>query len=160
MIGAADRLFLRRAVELAGHGLYSVSGNPRVGCVIVRDGAVIGRGWHRCAGGPHAEVNAIADAGGDVQGATVYVSLEPCCHTGRQPPCVDALIRHRVARVVAALRDPDPRVSGRGGRVRAWAPKPCFWGGGYATIASSVVEALGTPSHPQGTEDCDPARLS
>ena len=114
MIGAADRLFLRRAVELAGHGLYSVSGNPRVGCVIVRDGAVIGRGWHRCAGGPHAEVNAIADAGGDVQGATVYVSLEPCCHTGRQPPCVDALIRHRVARVVAALRDPDPRVSGRG----------------------------------------------
>lgn len=114
MIGAADRLFLRRAVELAARGMYSVSGNPRVGCVIVRDGAVIGRGWHRCAGGPHAEVNAIADAGGDVQGATVYVSLEPCCHTGRQPPCVDALIRHRVARVVVALRDPDPRVSGRG----------------------------------------------
>ena len=114
MIGAADRLFLRRAIELAAHGLHSVSGNPRVGCVIVRDGKVLGRGWHRRAGGPHAEVNAIADAGGDVQGATAYVSLEPCCHHGRQPPCVDALIRHRVARVVAALRDPDPRVSGGG----------------------------------------------
>lgn len=114
MIGAADRLFLHRAIELAARGLYSVSGNPRVGCVIVRDGKVLGRGWHECAGGPHAEVNAIADAGGDVQGATVYVSLEPCCHHGRQPPCVDALIRHGVARVVAALRDPDPRVSGGG----------------------------------------------
>ena len=114
MIGAADRLFLHRAIELAARGVYSVSGNPRVGCVIVRDGQVLGRGWHQCAGGPHAEVNAIADADGDVQGATVYVSLEPCCHHGRQPPCVDALIRHGVARVVAALRDPDPRVSGGG----------------------------------------------
>ena len=114
MIGAADRLFLSRAVELAERGLYSVSGNPRVGCVMVRDGRVIGRGWHRCSGGPHAEVDAIRDAGGDVRGATAYVSLEPCCHTGRQPPCVAALIRHEVARVVVALRDPDPRVAGRG----------------------------------------------
>lgn len=114
MIGAADRLFLRRAMELAARGLYSVSGNPRVGCVIVRDGNVIGRGWHQRAGGPHAETHAIANADGDVRGATAYVSLEPCCHTGRQPPCVEALISHGVARVVVALADPDPRVSGRG----------------------------------------------
>ena len=114
MIGAADRLFLRRAVELAARGLYSVSGNPRVGCVIVRDGHVIGRGWHRQAGGPHAEADAIANTDGDVCGATVYVSLEPCCHTGRQPPCAQTLIRHGVARVVVALTDPDPRVRGRG----------------------------------------------
>ena len=114
MIGAADRLFLRRAVELAARGLYSVSGNPRMGCVIVRDGNVIGRGWHRQAGGPHAEAHAIANAGGDVRGATVYVSLEPCCHVGRQPPCAETLIRHGVARVVVALTDPDPRVGGRG----------------------------------------------
>ena len=114
MIGDADRLFLRRAVELATCGLYSVSGNPRVGCLIVRDGEVLGRGWHQRAGGPHAEEIALRDAGGDARGATVYVSLEPCSHTGRQPPCVDALIRHGVARVVVALGDPDPRVSGRG----------------------------------------------
>ena len=101
-------------MELAARGLYGVAENPRVGCVIVRDGAVIGRGWHKRTGGPHAEVNAIRDAGGDVRGATVYVSLEPCCHTGRQPPCVSALIRAGVARVVVAMRDPDARVAGRG----------------------------------------------
>lgn len=117
MTSQVDRLFLTRAVELAERGLYGVSGNPRVGCVIVRDGQVLGRGWHQRAGGPHAEVNAIADAGGDVRGATVYVSLEPCCHTGRQPPCVEVLIRHRVARVVVALVDPDPRVAGNGCRA-------------------------------------------
>ncbi len=114
MIDAADLLFLRRAVELARHGLYSVTGNPRVGCVVVRDGAVIGRGWHPRAGACHAEVEAIAAAGGDVRGATVYVSLEPCCHTGRQPPCTEALIRGGATRVVAAMSDPDPRVAGRG----------------------------------------------
>ena len=92
MIGELDRLFLRRAVELAGRGLHSTTPNPRVGCVIVRDGRVIGRGWHVRSGEAHAEVNAIADAGNDVEGATVYVSLEPCCHTGLQPPCTEALI--------------------------------------------------------------------
>ena len=114
MIGEVDRLFLRRAVELAERGLNSTTPNPRVGCVIVRDGRVIGRGWHVRSGEPHAEANAIADAGGDIEGATVYVSLEPCCHTGLQPPCTDALVRGRVRRVVGAMRDPDPRVAGRG----------------------------------------------
>ena len=114
MTAEVDRLFLRRAVELAEHGLYSTTPNPRVGCVIVRDGRVIGRGWHVRSGEPHAEANAIADAGNDVEGATVYVSLEPCCHTGLQPPCTDALIRGRVRRVVGAMGDPDPRVAGKG----------------------------------------------
>ena len=114
MIDAIDRLFLERAVELAGRGLCSVAENPRVGCILVRDGQVIGRGWHRRTGDLHAEANAIADAGGDVQGATAYVSLEPCCHTGRQPPCTTALIQGGVTRVVSAMDDPDPRVSGKG----------------------------------------------
>ena len=114
MIDAVDRLFLRRAVELAERGLFTVAENPRVGCVVVRNGTVIGRGWHRRTGGPHAEAAAIADAGGDIRGATVYVSLEPCCHTGRQPPCTDALIRGGAARVVAAMTDPHPCVAGRG----------------------------------------------
>ena len=114
MIGEIDRLFLRRAVELAERGLYSATPNPRVGCVIVRDEKVIGRGWHVRSGEAHAETNAIVDAGGDVEDATVYVSLEPCCHTGLQPPCTDALVRGRVRRVVGAMRDPDPRVAGKG----------------------------------------------
>lgn len=114
MIDDVDRLFLSRAVELAARGLYAVAENPRVGCVVVRDGVVLGRGWHQRTGGPHAEVNAIADAGGEVRGATVYVSLEPCDHVGRQPPCTAALVDAGVARVVAGMRDPDPRVRGRG----------------------------------------------
>lgn len=113
-INAVDRLFLRRAVELAERGLFGVAENPRVGCVIVRDGEVLGRGWHHRTGAPHAEVNAIAAAGGDVRGATVYVSLEPCRHEGRQPPCAAALIRGGVRRVVTAMADPDPRVAGGG----------------------------------------------
>ena len=117
MIDAIDLLFLRRAVELAERGLFSVAENPRVGCVVVRNGEVIGRGWHARTGGPHAEANAIADAGGDIRGATVYVSLEPCCHTGRQPPCTTALITAGAARVVGAMDDPDPRVAGRGYRA-------------------------------------------
>ena len=114
MIDDVDLLFLRRAVELAARGLYSVAENPRVGCLIVRDGEVLGRGWHRATGEPHAEANALADAGGDARGATAYVSLEPCDHVGRQPPCARALIDAGVRRVVAAMRDPDPRVHGRG----------------------------------------------
>ena len=114
MIGDVDKLFLHRAVELAERGLYGVAENPRVGCVIVRDGHVIGRGWHQRTGAAHAEINAIADAGGDVRGATAYVSLEPCCHTGRQPPCTEALIRGGVRRVATAMSDPDARVAGKG----------------------------------------------
>lgn len=114
MIGDIDRLFLRRAVELAQRGLVSTTPNPRVGSIIVRGDRVIGRGWHVRSGDAHAEVNAINDAGGDVAGATVYVSLEPCCHTGLQPPCTEALIRAGVARVVGAMTDPDSRVAGRG----------------------------------------------
>ena len=114
MIDDVDRLFLQRSVELAARGLYSVAENPRVGCLIVHDGKVLGRGWHRATGEPHAEARALADAGDNVRGATVYVSLEPCNHVGRQPPCTRALIDAGVSRVVAAMPDPDPRVRGRG----------------------------------------------
>lgn len=107
-------MYLRAAVELAAEGLYSCTPNPRVGCLIVRDGRVIGRGAHLRAGEPHAEVNAIRDAGGDVAGSTVYVSLEPCAFHGRTPPCADALIAGNVRRVVAALQDPHERVAGAG----------------------------------------------
>ena len=111
---AADHRFMARALRLAGRGLWTTSPNPRVGCVIVRDGKVIGEGWHERAGEPHAEVHALRAAGGDVRGATAYVTLEPCSHHGRTPPCADALIAAGVARVVAAMRDPNPLVSGQG----------------------------------------------
>ena len=114
MIDDVDLLFLRRAVELAARGLYGVAENPRVGCLIVRDGLVLGRGYHQCTGTQHAEANAIADAGGDIRDATAYISLEPCCHTGRQPPCTEALIGGGIRRVATAMADPDPRVAGKG----------------------------------------------
>lgn len=110
----ADAEFMARAIHLAERGLYSTSPNPRVGCVIVRDGRVVGQGWHRKAGGPHAEIEALAAAGEAARGATAYVSLEPCCHHGKTPPCTDALIRAGVARVVAAMQDPNPKVAGFG----------------------------------------------
>jgi len=117
---AADGEFMARALELARRGLYTTTPNPRVGCVIVMDGAVIGEGWHEMAGQPHAEVNALADvarkvgAGATARGATVYVTLEPCSHHGRTPPCADALIDAGITRVVAAMRDPNPQVAGEG----------------------------------------------
>lgn len=114
---AADHDFMARALSLAQRGLYTTTPNPRVGCVIVRDGQVIGEGWHEKAGGAHAEVAALAQkagAGGTAQGATAYVTLEPCNHFGRTPPCVDALIAAGVARVVAAMQDPNPQVAGQG----------------------------------------------
>jgi len=115
MLRDSDRRFLDAAVELAARGLNSTTPNPRVGCLIVRDGEVLGRGWHVRAGEGHAEANALADAGtADVTGATVYVSLEPCAFHGRTPPCSQALIRARVARVVAAMTDPHREVAGRG----------------------------------------------
>lgn len=105
---------MRRALELAALGAASTQPNPRVGCVIVRDGRVVGEGWHRRAGEPHAEVHALAQAGALARGADVYVTLEPCNHHGRTPPCVDALIAAGVARVHAAVVDSDPRTAGAG----------------------------------------------
>ncbi len=105
---------MARALELAERGLYTTTPNPRVGCVIVRDGAVVGEGWHERAGGPHAEIVALQAAGGRARGATAYVTLEPCHHHGRTPPCDEALIAAGVARVVAAMHDPDPRTAGQG----------------------------------------------
>lgn len=105
---------MARALELAERGLYTTDPNPRVGCVLVRDGAVVGEGWHMRAGEPHAEVLALREAGGRAQGATAYVTLEPCSHTGRTPPCADALIAARVGQVVFATVDPNPKVAGAG----------------------------------------------
>ncbi len=105
---------MARALRLAERGLYTTTPNPRVGCVIVREGRVVGEGWHARAGGPHAEVIALAQAGEAARGATVYVTLEPCSHHGRTPPCANALIDAGVGRVVAAMRDPYPQVAGRG----------------------------------------------
>ena len=111
---AADRAHMARALELAARGLYTTDPNPRVGCVLVRDSETLGEGWHERAGGAHAEVAALKAARGDVRGATAYVSLEPCSHTGRTPPCVDALIAAGIGRVVCASVDPNPRVAGAG----------------------------------------------
>ena len=109
----ADRKYMRRALELAALGKGRTSPNPMVGCVVVRDGRVIGEGYHERAGEPHAEVNA-AGAAGDISGATVYVTLEPCCFQGKTPPCTEFLIARKPARVVVAMHDPNPRVSGEG----------------------------------------------
>jgi diaminohydroxyphosphoribosylaminopyrimidine deaminase/5-amino-6-(5-phosphoribosylamino)uracil reductase len=109
-----DVIHMRRALELAQRGLNTTDPNPRVGCVIVREGRVVGEGWHERAGEPHAEVQALRHAGADAEGATLYVTLEPCAHTGRTPPCTSALIAARVRRVVYAIGDPNPQVNGRG----------------------------------------------
>lgn len=114
MFTSADHGFMSRALDLARLGLYTTTPNPRVGCVIVKDGVVVGEGWHRRAGEPHAEIVALGEAGGRARGATVYVTLEPCSHFGRTPPCVEALAEARVARVIAAMEDPNPQVNGRG----------------------------------------------
>ncbi|KAF0867092.1 bifunctional diaminohydroxyphosphoribosylaminopyrimidine deaminase/5-amino-6-(5-phosphoribosylamino)uracil reductase RibD [Pseudomonas sp. LD120] len=109
-----DAHYMARALELARKGVYSTHPNPRVGCVIVRDGQVVGEGWHVRAGEPHAEVHALRAAADQARGATAYVTLEPCSHHGRTPPCADALVNAGVARVVAAMQDPNPEVAGRG----------------------------------------------
>ena len=119
---ADDHRYMAQALQLARRGLFTTTPNPRVGCVLVRDGAVIAEGWHRRAGGPHAEADALANvgAGGTATGATAYVTLEPCSHHGRTPPCADALVAAGVRRVVAAMQDPNPQVAGAGmERLRA-----------------------------------------
>ena len=105
---------MARALQLAARGLETTTPNPRVGCVLMRDGQIVGEGWHRRAGEAHAEIEALKAAGGAARGATAYVTLEPCAHHGRTPPCAEALIRAGIARVVAAMDDPNPLVAGRG----------------------------------------------
>ncbi len=110
----SHEVWMARALQLARLGLYSTSPNPRVGCVIVKDGAIVGEGWHQKAGEPHAEVHAMRMAGEQARGATAYVTLEPCSHYGRTPPCAEGLIKAGVAQVVGACADPNPLVAGRG----------------------------------------------
>ena len=109
-----DRDMMRRALALAAEGRFSTSPNPRVGCIIAHGGQIVGQGFHLKAGGPHAEVHALRQAGENARGATAYVTLEPCSHYGRTPPCAEALIQAGVSRVVAAIADPNPQVAGKG----------------------------------------------
>jgi diaminohydroxyphosphoribosylaminopyrimidine deaminase/5-amino-6-(5-phosphoribosylamino)uracil reductase len=109
-----DQVWMRRALELAERGRGCVEPNPLVGAVVVRDGQLIGEGWHQRYGEAHAEVHALAAAGDAARGATLYVTLEPCCHHGKTPPCTDLVLRAGIRRVVAAMLDPFPRVSGQG----------------------------------------------
>jgi len=118
---------MRRALELAARGLGRTSPNPAVGAVVVRDGAIVGEGYHRRAGEPHAERVALANAGEAARGAEIYVTLEPCCHHGRTPPCTDAIVEAGIAGVIYALRDPDPLCAG----------------GGEATLRAAGVDVLG-----------------
>lgn len=113
-----DHRFMARAVQLAERGLFTTDPNPRVGCVLVKNGEIVGEGWHQRAGEPHAEINALQAVGDYVKdgakGATAYITLEPCCHHGRTPPCSEALIAAGVTRVVVAMEDPNPQVAGQG----------------------------------------------
>ena len=114
MFRAADHEFMARALALAERGLLTTTPNPRVGCVLVRDGVIVGEGWHLRAGEPHAEAHALLAAGDTAKGATAYVTLEPCSHHGRTPPCCEALQAAGVVRVIAAMQDPNPLVAGQG----------------------------------------------
>lgn len=113
-VSIADQRFVARALQLAERGLFTTDPNPRVGCVLVKNGEVIGEGWHQRAGEPHAEINALQVAGEQAKDATAYITLEPCCHHGRTPPCSVALIAAGVSRVVVAMQDPNPQVAGQG----------------------------------------------
>ncbi|HXH02301.1 MAG TPA: bifunctional diaminohydroxyphosphoribosylaminopyrimidine deaminase/5-amino-6-(5-phosphoribosylamino)uracil reductase RibD [Candidatus Competibacteraceae bacterium] len=114
MADSCDHQYMAHALRLAARGLYTTDPNPRVGCVLVRHGEIVGEGWHERAGQPHAEIHALGMAGERARGATAYITLEPCCHHGRTPPCTDALLAAGVARVVAAMEDPNPQVGGQG----------------------------------------------
>ncbi|MFO0842056.1 MAG: bifunctional diaminohydroxyphosphoribosylaminopyrimidine deaminase/5-amino-6-(5-phosphoribosylamino)uracil reductase RibD [Gemmataceae bacterium] len=113
----SDTTWMARALEMAARGRGAVEPNPMVGAVVVRDGRPVGEGWHQRYGGPHAEVHALATAGECARGATLYVTLEPCCHHGKTPPCTDAVVAAGVSRVVAAMADPFPEVAGKGTEV-------------------------------------------
>jgi len=113
----ADRFYMREALRLARRGLGRVNPNPMVGTLVVKEGKIIGKGYHRKFGGPHAEVNALKNAKQEPKGATLYVTLEPCCHYGKTPPCVDLIIEKEIGRVVAGTVDPNPLVAGRGIRI-------------------------------------------
>src|SRR5580693_10687889 len=108
--------FMQEALELAARGIGCTSPNPAVGAVVVRDGEAVGRGFHTWAGVKHAEVLALEEAGDKAQGSTMYVTLEPCTHHGRTPPCIDAILAAGVRKVIAPMEDPNPQVSGRGFR--------------------------------------------
>src|SRR5215207_6074160 len=114
-----DVAFMRRALTLAKKGWGQTAPNPMVGAVVVKDGSVVGEGYHKSFGAPHAEIDALRVAADRARGATVYVSLEPCAHFGKTPPCVDALIAAGVSRVVAATRDPSPQAGGGAERLRS-----------------------------------------
>ena len=114
MFSADDHRYMAHALQLAARGLYTTTPNPRVGCVIVKHNQIVGEGWHQRAGTAHAEIHALQMAADAARDATVYITLEPCSHHGRTPPCVEALIQANVARVVAAMHDPNPLVAGRG----------------------------------------------
>ncbi len=114
MFSASDHVYMTRALQLAEQGLYTTTPNPRVGCVIVKDNRIVGEGAHLKAGEPHAEVFALRQAGDQANGATAYVTLEPCSHTGRTPPCAEALVKAGISKVIAAMQDPNPLVAGNG----------------------------------------------
>ncbi len=111
---SVDLQMMQRALRLAERGLYTTDPNPRVGCVIVKEGTIVGEGWHQRAGDPHAEIHALRQAGEQAHGATLYVTLEPCCHYGKTPPCSVAVQKAGIVRVVAAMEDPNPLVAGQG----------------------------------------------
>ena len=117
MFSGDDHHYMARALRLAERGLFTTGPNPRVGCVLVSESEIVGEGWHERAGEAHAEINALRAAGDRSAGATAYVTLEPCCHQGRTPPCTDALIKAGLTRVVVAMEDPNPQVAGQGLQV-------------------------------------------
>lgn len=111
---SSDVEYMREALDLAGKGVGNTSPNPAVGCILVNNGEIIGRGYHHKAGEAHAEVNALAEAGERAKGSVMYVTLEPCCHQGKTPPCTEAVIKAGVGKVIAATKDPNPKVGGKG----------------------------------------------